>query len=118
AAKEAELKILIGAEITPQDAPTVLLYAPDAKAYGRLARLITQGRRSASKGKSLLYFRDVANHADGLLAAVVLPSGPAPCQASELQSLSFYKEIFADRCYLTVALHRGPNDETELERFV
>src|SRR5690348_15080087 len=32
AAKEAGLKILIGAEITPEDAPTVLLYAPDAEA--------------------------------------------------------------------------------------
>jgi error-prone DNA polymerase len=118
AAKEAGLKILIGAEITPEDAPTVLLYAPDAKAYGRLARLITQGRRAASKGESLLYLSDVANHADGLLAAAILPSGPAPCQTSELQNLSFYKEIFAGRCYLTVALHRGANDESELERFV
>src|SRR5215471_18348573 len=50
AAKPRGLKLLIGAEITPEDAPMVLLYAPDIKAYGRLARLITRGRRSAEKG--------------------------------------------------------------------
>jgi error-prone DNA polymerase len=120
AAKEAGLKILVGAEITPEDAPTVLLYAPDAKAYGRLARLITQGRRSASKGNSRLYLSDVAAHADGLLAVVVLRSGLASASESpaELESLFSYRDIFDGRCYLTVALHRGPYDEIELERFV
>src|SRR5436189_5076102 len=47
AAKTAGLKLLIGAEITPADGPAVLVYAPDLKAYGRLSRLITRGRRSA-----------------------------------------------------------------------
>src|SRR5437899_2227312 len=47
AAKENGVKLVIGAEITPTDAPAVLLYAPDIRAYGRLSRLITVGRRSA-----------------------------------------------------------------------
>src|SRR5438132_13335229 len=41
AAKTVGLKLLIGAEITPDDAPPVLLYAPDKNAYRRLAPLIT-----------------------------------------------------------------------------
>src|SRR5438445_12556350 len=45
AAKEKGLKLLIGAEITPADAPAVLLYAPDIAVYGRLSRLITRGPR-------------------------------------------------------------------------
>src|SRR5262245_55072610 len=49
AAKEDGLKLLIGAEITPVDAPPVLLYAPDLRAYGQLSKLITCGRRRASK---------------------------------------------------------------------
>src|SRR5437762_335314 len=71
AAKATGLKLLIGAEITPHDAPPVLLYAPDAAAYGRLARLITRGRRAAKKGECLLSCQDVADHAAGLIAAVV-----------------------------------------------
>src|SRR5690349_17416683 len=41
AAKQAGLKLLIGAEITPVDAPPIVLIAPDRKSYGRLSRLIT-----------------------------------------------------------------------------
>src|SRR5207249_7046330 len=48
AAKAAGLKLLIGAEITPDDAPAVLLYAPDMRAYGRQSPFITRGRRLAA----------------------------------------------------------------------
>src|SRR5271169_3931705 len=41
AAKDMQLKLLIGAELTPVDAPTIVLLATDRKAYGRLSRLIT-----------------------------------------------------------------------------
>src|SRR3990172_7844066 len=50
AAKEAGLPLVIGAEITPTDAPPVVLWATDRAAYGRLCRLITRGRRRAPKG--------------------------------------------------------------------
>ena len=47
AAKQMPLKLLVGAEITPLDAPPVVLLATDRAAYGRLVRLITLGRRCA-----------------------------------------------------------------------
>src|SRR3974390_3075583 len=50
AAKPLGLKLLIGAEITPEDAPPVVLLATDRAAYGRLSRLITLGCRRAEKG--------------------------------------------------------------------
>lgn len=71
AAKEAGLKLLIGAEITPLDAPPVVLLATDRAAYARLSQLITYGRRNAPKGQCRLTFADVAAHAEGLLACVV-----------------------------------------------
>jgi error-prone DNA polymerase len=117
AAKAAGLQLLVGAEITPADAPTVLLYASDIQAYGRLAGLITRGRRRAPKGDCHLSFADVAEHAHGLLAAVVLPSQTDP-EGDDLRTLARYREVFADRCYLAAALHRGPNDESELPRFL
>src|SRR5690349_519856 len=51
AAKETGLKLLIGAEISPIDAPPAVLLATDRAAYGRLSRLITCGRRRAPKGE-------------------------------------------------------------------
>ncbi len=83
AAKDVGLKLVIGAEITPADAPPVVLWAMDRAGYGRLARLITVGRRRAAKGECELTLDDVAGHAEGLMAGVVaggscntpLPSG-------------------------------------------
>ena len=70
AAKDVGLKLIVGAEITPDDAPPLVLWATDRAAYGRLARLITLGRRRAPKGECRLRFDDIAGHAEGLLAGV------------------------------------------------
>ena len=85
AAKAVGLKLIIGAEITPEDGPALLLYAPDRAAYGRLSRLITRGRLRAVKGDCLLRVDDVAEHADGLLAAVL--------ECGDLSPLSFSHEF-------------------------
>jgi error-prone DNA polymerase len=114
AAKPLGLKLLIGAEITPHDAPAVLLHAPDVRAYASLARLITRGRRSAEKGECHLSLDDLAAHVEGLLAAIVLPV-PGP---EHLQALCRYREMFPDHCSLTAALHHGPNDDARLDRLV
>src|SRR5262245_61119306 len=85
AAKTANFKIIIGAEIVPLAASSklprgfalappfgesILLYAPTIAAYRKLSSLITRGRRSAKKGECDLRFQDIADHADHLLAAV------------------------------------------------
>ena len=147
AAKEAGLKLLIGAEIRPRDAwPTVLL-ATDQAAYGRLARLLTVGCRRAAKGACELYWDDLAAHADGLLACVLAAPDPlldpsdlktgthhdantpirhrteSPRRAAERGEISAaelarYRELFGDRCYLLAELHRGPVDAQRLERWI
>src|SRR5262245_7717435 len=43
AAKQLGMKLLIGAEVTPDDAPAAILLATDRAAYGRLCRLLTTG---------------------------------------------------------------------------
>src|SRR5262245_38720429 len=67
AAKNAGLKLVIGAEIVPEDAPPVLLWAPDHAGYRKLSSLITRGRRAAEKGECSLFLEDVAEHAGALL---------------------------------------------------
>jgi error-prone DNA polymerase len=70
AAKEAGLKLLIGAELHPEDGPPLVVWATDRKAYGRLSRLLTVGRRRAEKGQCRLTLSDIAQHAEGLIAGV------------------------------------------------
>jgi error-prone DNA polymerase len=140
AAKDVGLKLIVGAQITPDDAPPVVLWATDRAAYGRLARLITQGRRRAEKGDCRLCFEDVAQYAEGLLVgvsrqwavgsrqwadvpsaakrqlAIHHPAVPLPTADCRLPTLHNYRDLFADRCYLLAELHRGPDDRGELER--
>src|SRR3954470_16435312 len=65
AAKQLGLKLLIGAEIVPTDAPPVVLLATDRAAYGRLCRLLTLGRRRTVKGECDLALADLAEYAAG-----------------------------------------------------
>jgi len=114
AAKEVDLKLIIGAEITPVDAPPVVLWPTDRAAYGRLSRLITRGRRRAEKGECELTWDDVAQHADGLLAGVLVGNQiPETCQA-----FCKYRELFSGRGYLIAELYRGPDDEYRLEQLL
>ena len=111
AAKEAGLKLVVGAEITLVDASPVLLWAMNRHGYGRLCQLLTRGRRQAPKGECRLAFADVAEHSSGLLIGVLLPL------AGDLTSeLARWREVFPDRTYAVAELHRGLDDATAIGR--
>src|SRR5262249_34412523 len=93
-AKGTGLKLLIGAEITMTDASPILLWVMNRHGYGRLCRLLTRGRRLAEKGDCRLSFADVAEHASGLLAGVLLPHSEE--NSSDLHR---WREVFPDRVY-------------------
>ncbi|HXY36183.1 MAG TPA: PHP domain-containing protein, partial [Planctomycetaceae bacterium] len=112
AAKEVGLKLLIGAEITPVDAPSIVLLTTDRAAYGRLSQLITRGRRLAEKGSCLLTFADVAEFADGLLACVRLPE---ESDEEAVECLPRYREVFGERCHLLAELFCGADDALRLQ---
>ena len=114
AAKPLGLKLLIGAEITPQQGSSAVLLAMNRAGYGRLARLLTVGKRRAAKGECHLTFADVAHHAGDLLACVLLDDTNPEHQ---LPDLSRWRETFGDRCYLLSKLHRGPHDDWLLQRY-
>ena len=114
AAKETELHLVIGAELRLVDASRLVLWAPDRAAYGRLARLITLGRRQAPKGECHLRFQDLAAHSEGLLAGVLSEGDDLPTR----NDLHGYRELFGDRCYLLAELHRGPDDRQKLEQLM
>ena len=144
AAKESGLKLIIGAEITPTDTPPLVLWAPDRAAYGRLSRLITLGRRRASKGNCKLCFDDIADHADGMLAgivtydlryhagvdpesrtsATVIPlTGGAALSTSAHRNPTIVFWQSSANCsriagYLLSALHCGPNDRRQLDAVI
>jgi error-prone DNA polymerase len=139
AAKDTGLPLVIGAEVTPIDAPAVVLWATDRASYGRLCRLLTRGRRSAPKGECALKLDDIAEFAEGLVAGVLTdrqpPALPGVCDGLHLNDHSGceqfrvvggeppaepgadrYREIFGGRCYLLAELLRGADDRAKLLR--
>lgn len=114
AAKPAGLKLLMGAEVTPDRQSTAVLLATDRAAYGRLCRLLTHGRQQAPKGGCRLSFSDITEHAAGLLACVVLDATRLELQQPELAE---WKRVFRDRCYALAELHRGPRDALLLKQY-
>ena len=67
AAKQAGIKLVVGARLDLRDAPSLLCFPTDRAAYGRLSRLITLGRRRAAKGDCEIYLEDVFAHSGGQL---------------------------------------------------
>lgn len=113
AAKPAYLKLLIGSEIVPVGHSTAVVLATDRSAYGRLCRLLTDGRRRAPKGECLLEFEHVAERSEGLLACVVLDPGRTEIQRTELLK---WKSVFGDRLYAITERDLGPRDHVLLRR--
>jgi error-prone DNA polymerase len=125
AAKEAGLKLLVGAEITPDDGLPLVLLPTDRASYGRLARLLTRGRLRAEKGQCRLVQSELAEAAEGLIACVIPQNSPLLSGEGQgvrgpalLDSVRLYRELFGDRCYLLAEVHRGPDDRQWLQRLV
>jgi len=78
AAKEVGIKLIVGARLVLQDAPSLLAYPTDRAAYGRLCRLLTLGQRRAEKGHCTLFLDDVAAHAGGLIFIALPPDPSSP----------------------------------------
>jgi len=67
-------KLLIGARLVFVDGtPDILAYPKDRKAYGRLCRLLSEGKLRAPKGECLLTLSDLLKWQEGLLLVVMPP---------------------------------------------
>ncbi len=76
AAKKAGIPLVVGCRLvfTEPVGLSVLAYATDRASYGRLCKLLTLGKRRASKGQCHLRVHDLIEYHNGLLATVVPPA--------------------------------------------
>lgn len=144
AARNRNLKLIIGAEILTADGPPLLLWATDRAAYGNLSQLITVGRRRAPKGECWLRMDDVAAFSDGLICGVVpsfsgdrsrvehiladpghksfdwfashAPVNPDADHATSAEMVRSAAEPFGGRAYLMAALYRGTDDAWRIDQ--
>ena len=119
AARERGVRLLIGSEVTVEDRSTIVLLACDRTGYGNLCGLITRGRRRSEKGESRVTWREVGEHAAGLIALwggdrSLIAGDPDPFFVAH-----GLREAFGDRLYAVAARHRRvdePRSEARLRR--
>ncbi len=113
AAKESELPLIVGSEMRIHDGPKVVLLVENLEGYQRLCKLITQARRRAKKGEYRLLREDFTAPMTGLL--VLWMADETAERSREREEGGWLRERFAQRLWLAVELHRGPNDAQRLE---
>jgi error-prone DNA polymerase len=85
AAKEAGLKLAVGARLVFADGtPDILAYPRDRAAWSRLTRLLSLGKRRAEKGDCILRIADLFDFITGL-NLIVMP--PPRIEATAMQAL-------------------------------
>ncbi|HET7557141.1 MAG TPA: error-prone DNA polymerase, partial [Rhodanobacteraceae bacterium] len=109
AARDAKMKLIVGAEIRLRDGPKMVLLCEDKAGYTALCRLITRGRRASKKGEYKLSRADFEDDMPGVLALWLPEEAPDPGPGR------WIKNVFGDRAWIAVELHRGPDDAKRLQ---
>uniref|UniRef100_UPI0035CBFE54 error-prone DNA polymerase n=1 Tax=uncultured Sphingomonas sp. TaxID=158754 RepID=UPI0035CBFE54 len=116
-AKHFDLHIrpIVGCRLDLVDGTSVLVWPEDRPAWSRLTRLLTLGKGRANaqkgeKGQCFLHWEDVAEHADGLVAALV----PGLADHGDPLALRWMADAFAERGHVCLTQHRRPGDAQRL----
>ncbi|MFN5587946.1 MAG: PHP domain-containing protein, partial [Planctomyces sp.] len=120
AAKESGVRLIVGAEIVPEDGPAMALLPVNRAGYGRLSSLITAGRRRVDKGQCRILMSDVADYSADLYCCLPLSTEtrlryerrclPGVSRDLPEDTLLTVRAIFGDRCSALAELHGGPRD--------
>ena len=105
---EAQTRFVVGCRLDLSDGFSLLCYPADRKAYGRLTRLLTLGRRRAVKGECLLTLPDVAGHAEG--QHFIFPF-PQVLSEPVIQQIKTCRDMFSGRFYLALTHSCRGDDE-------
>ncbi|MAG55479.1 MAG: error-prone DNA polymerase [Planctomycetes bacterium] len=115
-AKELGVHLIVGSEMTLNDGTTLVLLAQDRAGYGRVCRLVTQGRMRSPKGQSVVTYEEVCERAEGVIA---LWGGDRSriVEERELEPWgAALRDAFGDRLYAMVARHRRAEERRQERR--
>jgi error-prone DNA polymerase len=116
ASKGLKVKLIVGTEVTLADGIKLVILAATQTGYSDICKLITTGRRCSEKGEYRLTREDVEQLGDDV--RILWPPGSlAKADAGEIHDAAkWIKQHFSHRAWIAVELHRGPDDNAELQR--
>jgi len=109
-ARELGARLIIGTQVSVDDGSHIVLLACDRGGYANMCRLLTRGRLRCTKGESRVTWREVCEHAGGIIA---LWGGEQSALArdSDPDQIGFdLRDAFGDRLYAMVNRHRRADD--------
>jgi error-prone DNA polymerase len=116
AAKEHNLKLLVGCRLDLACGLGLICYPTDRAAYGRLSTLLSNGKMGeAKKGDCHITLDDVAAHANGQIFIVVPPLDIDPDFETRLTELAM---LWPGRCYLAVSFRHGGRNREHISRLM
>jgi error-prone DNA polymerase len=124
AAREAGIKLIVGAHLEPCDAAPLVVWAADRTGYANICRLLTRGYgRDADGGSCALTYDDVARHSAGLLAGVPLAAIPGSAgrderlQADVVEGVQHWRSVFDGRIWALAEVALEGDDADRLRAF-
>jgi error-prone DNA polymerase len=115
-ASELKVHLIIGSEITVEDGSTLILLAMNRRGYAGLCGLITKGRRRMEKGKSIVGWQEICEHAEGLIALWGGYRSLLIGDAEPFFIAHMLREAFNDRLYALVTRHRCAREPEQEDR--
>ncbi|MCA1653500.1 MAG: PHP domain-containing protein, partial [Sphingomonadales bacterium] len=117
AADATNVRLIAGCRLDLVDGSSLLLWPKNRAAWSQLTRLLTVGKNRAEpkkgeKGQCFLHWEDVANYAEGLIAALV-PDRPDETTGVALARM---KDIFGSDAHLVLSFRRRPGDSIRLHQ--
>ena len=97
AAKEYGLRLLVGARLVTTDGFELIAYPETREAYGRLSRLLSEGKLRAEKGDCHITLEDVIAQSEGQVFIAMPP--PVPGEAWRMR-LEWLRAQWGERLYL------------------
>jgi len=109
-AKELGFKLIVGSEVTIDDGSTVVLLARTRAGYANLCGLVSVGRLRSPKGSSSVSWREVCEHADGLLALIGGDRSPITRETSAKDIVGDVRAAFGEHAFAMLTRHRRAED--------
>jgi len=114
AAKQHDLPLIVGTELTCGDELKLVALATDRASYGAMSRLISRARRAGVKGRYVLERSDLEQALDGCLI-IWLPRTDRASWPRQEADGRWLRERFAGRLWLGVELLTGGLDMRRLQ---
>jgi len=114
-ARDLNIKLIIGTEITLLDGLKLVLLATNLNGYGNMCELITLARSRAEKGAYQLSRPDLPDSIDDCLL-IWCPREDSVLGADYVEQATWLAQHFAGRCWIAVELLRGADDKWWLQR--